>query len=100
MKIRDRYAQGVRAPRTLGPKEKAAEVVALPRLSGSADSVHFSVRSRDIQKARHLAFHAPEVRASLVDEISRKIDCGHYDVTGADVAPKLIREHLTDALGG
>jgi flagellar biosynthesis anti-sigma factor FlgM len=95
MKIRDRYVQGIGSVRAAGPKEPVGAAAALSRLAAASDSVQFSARSRDVQKARHVALHAPEIRASLVEEITGQLDRGEYNVTGAEVAPKLIREHLT-----
>ena len=63
----------------------------------STDQVLFSARSADVSRARGLALQAPEIRAGLVDSISAMISDGRYQVRGADVAPKLIQDHLTIA---
>lgn len=61
-----------------------------------SDAVNISNRGHEVAHARQLALAAPEVRSALVDEIVGLIARGQYDVTGADVAPKMIRDHAMD----
>lgn len=98
MKIRGGYTQGIGTARGVSPREKTPEAAATDRPSGASDTVQISARSVEVQKARSLALQAPDIREGLVGEISGQIDRGEYNVTGADVAPKLIREHLTDGM--
>jgi flagellar biosynthesis anti-sigma factor FlgM len=97
MKIRERYTQQVANTRGVTPREKTGEAAPTARSAGTADTVQISARSMEIQKARQLAIQAPDIREALVGAISGQIDRGEYNVTGAEVAPKLIREHLMDA---
>lgn len=52
---------------------------------------------QDVAKARRLAAQAPDIREHLVEEILQEIREDRYCVTGADVAPKMIQEHLLGA---
>jgi flagellar biosynthesis anti-sigma factor FlgM len=98
MKIRDRLTRGVTTSgpvRSRGSGEGAEKVA---RQSASSDLVMISERGADIQKARSLAFQAPEIRQEMVDEIVGMMARGEYQVSGADVAPKMIREHMDLAM--
>ncbi len=68
--------------------------VSCARASGAADQVHFSGHSYEVQRARALALQAPDIREDMVEEIVAQIRQGRYVITGAQVAPRLIREHL------
>jgi negative regulator of flagellin synthesis FlgM len=97
MKIRDRLStHTVGSTRGVAPREKASEAAPAGRTAGPADSVQISARSVEIQKARQLAIQAPDIRQELVGPIASQIESGEYNVTGAEVAPKLIRELLMD----
>jgi anti-sigma28 factor (negative regulator of flagellin synthesis) len=77
--------------------EKLSEVEGASATFKASDSVHISSRSLEVQKARLVALQAPDIRQELVDEVVGLIGRGEYMVTGTDVAPKMIREHLMDA---
>ena len=96
MKIRDRYTgsiAGTGLPRERGKTGNTSEI---SRGTAATDRVQFSGRSVEIQKARVLALQAPEVRQEMLDEIIEQIKEGNYQVTGTDVIPRMIREHLAD----
>lgn len=98
MRIPDGYSKRVVGPAKVKSRGAAAVAsVASGAAAPAADSVEVSARSVEVQHARLLALQAPEVREALVDEIMALIGQGQYDVDGSDVAPVLIREHLTDA---
>jgi flagellar biosynthesis anti-sigma factor FlgM len=98
MRIPDGYSKRVTGPSKV--KSRGAAAVAAVTGGGAvvaADSVEVSSRSVEVQRARSLALAAPEIREALVNEIMGLINQGDYQVTGSDVAPVLIREHLADA---
>lgn len=97
MKIQDHPAGGVAGAPSLSTRGRSAEAADPQRPTGPADSIQFSGRSREIQRARTAALAAPDVRQPLVDEVAGLVDRGEYAVTGAEVAPRMIREHLADA---
>ncbi len=99
MKIRDRYTTGVSGSRPVRGRDRLEGVGETSRTASAADRVQISGRSVEIQRARVVALQAPDIRQERVDEIVSMIERGEYRVTGRDVAPKLIREHLTDAMG-
>ncbi|MBI5014237.1 MAG: flagellar biosynthesis anti-sigma factor FlgM [Deltaproteobacteria bacterium] len=99
MRIPDGYTKRVVGPgkvRSRGAAAVAGVTGAAP-VGAAVDSVEVSSRSFEVQRARALALAAPEIREALVDEIMGLIHQGDYQVTGQEVAPVLIREHLADA---
>lgn len=93
MKISDTYTKAVtpvaRAQRREGV-DAAAEV---QRTGAVSDQVQLSGQGLEVQRARLLALQAPDIREPLVNEIVAQIRTGGYTITGAEVAPKLLREH-------
>lgn len=95
MKVTDAYRVSLVAAHGVRLRRRGGEVDAADRVPASADQVFLSGRGVEVGRARLLALQAPELRAPLVDAIRASIQSGQYQVSGADVAPKLIREHLT-----
>ncbi|HSH70921.1 MAG TPA: flagellar biosynthesis anti-sigma factor FlgM [Deferrisomatales bacterium] len=98
MKIRDRLTRGVGSSGPLPNRGKAAGAGTAAKGAAPSDRVMISGRGVDIQRARSLALAAPEIRQEMVDEIVGLLERGEYQVTGADVAPKMIQEHLAYAV--
>ena len=94
MKITDAYNVSMVAAQKVRRRRRADGVEEPERVAPASDQVSFSGRGMDVRKARVLALQAPEIRVGLVDSISDKIRNGEYQVTGSDVAPKLIQDHL------
>ena len=82
----------------LPSRGKAAGTGKTAQGAAPSDRVMISGRGVDIQRARSLALAAPEIRQEMVDEIVGQIQRGEYQITGADVAPKMIQEHLAYAV--
>jgi flagellar biosynthesis anti-sigma factor FlgM len=97
MKIQDHPTGGVAGAAVALPRGKGAEAASPQRSAAASDTLQFSDRSREIQRARSAALGAPEVRQELVDQVAGLVADGRYDVSGAQVAPRMIREHLADA---
>jgi anti-sigma28 factor (negative regulator of flagellin synthesis) len=97
MRITDPYRVTLASASGVRRRRKVDGVVETDNTAPSTDQVLFSERSADVRKARGLALDAPEVRIALVDSISSQISRGQYSVTGSDVAPKLIQDHLVIA---
>ena len=96
MKIRDRLSRGVAAAGAPKTREKGAGAAGGQRLAAAAagDTFHISNRSLEIQRARSAALQAPDIREEMVDEVVGLLSRGEYHITGADVAPRMIREHM------
>lgn len=99
MKIRDRTTRGVSSSGPVrGRGRSPAGGKASKGASTTSDRVMISGRGVDIQRARGLALAAPEIRQEVVDEIVGQIERGEYQVSGADVVPRMIQEHMADAM--
>ena len=94
MKVTDAYQVSLVAAQGVRLRRRRTEVEGADSVPSFADPVFFSGRSVEVGRARLLALQAPEVRAALVDTIRASIHSGQYQVTGAEVAPRLIQEHL------
>ncbi|GAB4278497.1 MAG: hypothetical protein Kow0092_34290 [Deferrisomatales bacterium] len=92
MKIRDPYTRSLAAAGKVRRRKKV-DAASGVTTSVEVDHVQVSERSVEVQRARLLAIQAPDVREDLVEEISQAIARGEYRVYGADVVPKMLREH-------
>ena len=97
MRISDPYRMTLAEAQRVRRRRRVDGVVETDSAAPATDRVFLSERGADVHKARVLALAAPEVRVALVDSISTQISNGQYGVTGSDVAPKLIQEHLVIA---
>ncbi len=66
--------------------------------STPAESVELSARAKEITQIQRQIEGTPEIRQEKVNEISKKIDQGTYQVDAEDVAWKMIRDRLTDLI--
>lgn len=94
MKIRDAYTATLTGVSKTRRRGAAASLSGPGAVAGPGDRIDLSGRSQEVQRARSLALEAPEVREALVEEVLGEIREGRYRVTGAQVAPRLIQEHL------
>ena len=94
MKIRDTYSKPVSRVGRLRRRDETGTVGETGGVSGPTDQVALSGQGFEVQRARALALAAPDIREEMVDEIVAQIKQGRYTVRGADVAPRMIREHL------
>jgi anti-sigma28 factor (negative regulator of flagellin synthesis) len=97
MKVTDAYNVSLAAAHRVRRRRRADGVAETDAVVSPTDQVFLTERSVEVRRARSLALNAPEVRVALVDSISDQISRGQYVVTGADVAPKLIQDHLVIA---
>lgn len=97
MKVTDAYNVSLAATQRVRRRRQIDGVEETARSAPTTDQVYFSGRSVEVSRARLLALQAPEIRVALVDSISDQIRHGQYDVSGSDVAPKLIQDHLVIA---
>ncbi len=94
MKIRDVTTRAVGGTGAVRPRRVAEGVTGAAAVAGAGDRVEVSARAGDVGRARRLALAAPDIRQDRVDAIVAEIQEGRYSVTGADVVPRLVEEHL------
>ncbi len=64
---------------------------------GSKDRVQISQQAKEMQRIRALADQPDDARAERVEQISRSVEAGTYNVDGRKVGDAVIRHALTDA---
>lgn len=94
MKISDHYATSMVGAQNVGEKRRKELKAKEGKETPQAVNVNISGKSQEVAKARQVAVSAPDIRQGLVDEVGGQIEGGQYAVTGEDVAPKMIEEHM------
>lgn len=78
--------------------ERSESKESAPGRDPSADRVELSQAAKALQQTRSLLASAPEVRSEMVEELKGMIQRGVYNVTGREVAAKMIGQGLFDRL--
>ncbi len=68
-----------------------------PSGDGRQDRVQISQQAKEIQRIKALADQPDPVREARIEQISRAVDAGTYNVTGRKVADAIVRHTLTEA---
>lgn len=64
---------------------------------GRQDRVQISQQAKEIQRIKALADQPDAAREARIEQISRSVEAGTYNITGRKVADAIIRHALTDA---
>jgi len=64
--------------------------------SASGDKVSLSSGAKDVAGMKETLKGAPEIRVELVQELRVKIESGQYNVSGRDVAEKIVQTAIDD----
>ena len=64
---------------------------------GGKDRVQISQQAKEIQRIKALADQPDDARAARVEQISRSVESGTYNVSGRKVGDAVIRHALIDA---
>ncbi len=68
-----------------------------PSSDGRQDRVQISQQAKEIQRIKALADQPDAAREACIEQISRAVDAGTYNVTGSKVGDAIIRHALTEA---
>ncbi|NLW47347.1 MAG: flagellar biosynthesis anti-sigma factor FlgM [Firmicutes bacterium] len=68
--------------------------------SGKNDSLVLSGQAQVLNFAKEQVLKSPEVRADKILELKKQIELGNYQVSGNDIASKIIGRSLVDELTG
>ncbi|MEN6468055.1 MAG: flagellar biosynthesis anti-sigma factor FlgM [Smithella sp.] len=60
------------------------------------ETVDLSTMAKDIQQAKVEVSKVPDVREEKVQQIKAQVDKGTYNVSGAEIANKMVGESLVD----
>ncbi|MEW6243581.1 MAG: flagellar biosynthesis anti-sigma factor FlgM [Bacillota bacterium] len=84
----------LKATRTEKPSQTGTAKVEKTRM----DSVALSSDAQRLADYVNLAKSLPEVRKELVEEISRRLDSGEYNIGSHEIAEKMLARDLADRL--
>lgn len=87
----DAYNQVSQLYQSSKPRTMKAEKEESKRRS---DAIEISRTGQDIQTAKQAVKDAPDIREDKVNDIKERLVSGAYDVTGADLAEKLVSSHF------
>ncbi len=80
-------------PQILGIYDKNKTTAKVDKTSGvvpKKDVISISDQGKDFQAALKAAKEAPDIRVDKVEEIKQKMQADKYEVSGSDVADKVI----------
>lgn len=60
--------------------------------------IELSKRRMEIEKSLEAIAQAPHMREDLVSSVAEQIESGCYCITGADILPRMIRDHAMDPM--
>ena len=76
-----------------------ANTIAKPsRVPAKMDHVSFSATAQDFSTVLEVVSKIPDVREEKINEISARINSGHYNVSAKDIANKILEKNLWQAL--
>jgi negative regulator of flagellin synthesis FlgM len=84
-------------PKVLGNYDKQKNVSRVDKASSvvsKKDVVSISNKAKDFQTAMKAAKDAPDIRSEKVNELIDRYESGNYNVSGKDVADKVINSML------
>lgn len=64
--------------------------------SSESDKVSLSSSAKDASSIKDAVKSAPEIRVELVSELKVKIESGQYNVSGREVAEKIVQTAIDD----
>lgn len=92
MRIEDKSQLGLNKLNDTADKKKVASSASKSTDTASAsDSVSLSDSAKDMANIKSSLQKTPEVRAELVAKLKNEIESGQYNVTGRQVAEKIVQ---------
>ena len=73
-----------------GTQKNTGRIGKTGSVASKKDVLSISNEAKDFQAVYKALKDVPDIRQSKVNELSEKLEAGSYDVTGRDVASKLI----------
>lgn len=75
-------------------KNRNLESIAVSKM----DTLELSGRAQEMKLAKEMVLKSPEVRADKILELKKLIQEGNYQVSGNEIASKMINRSLVDEL--
>jgi len=77
-------------------KQKAADEV----LKNKQDTLELSSCAQDLKSTKEIALKSPDIRTDKINELKSNIQAGRYQISGTEIALKMIDRSLVDELAG
>ncbi len=90
MRIDDKVNVGYDKRIEQGAQKSGNEKSKSSSVASQDDKISLSDTAKNLASLKSAVKNAPDVRAEKVDKIKNDIDAGNYDVTGKQVAEKII----------
>jgi len=92
MRIDDKLNLNLNKLKETSDKKKADKVAASSKESSAgSDKVSLSSTAKDVATVKEAVKSAPNIRVELVSELKVKIENGQYNVSGKEVAEKIVQ---------
>lgn len=95
MRIDDKFKLDMNKLNETSDKKKGGKS-AQKSSSSSSDTVSLSSSAKDASSIKDSVKSSPDIRVELVHELKVKIDSGQYNVSGKDVAEKIVQTAIDD----
>jgi negative regulator of flagellin synthesis FlgM len=96
MRIDDKFKFDMNRLNETDTKKKSSSKSASSSDSSSSDSVSLSSSAKDAANVTEAVKGAPEIRVELVQELKVKIESGQYNVSGKDIAERIVQTAIDD----
>lgn len=96
MRIDDKFKLDMNRLNDASATKKKGTKTSSSSESAGSDSVTLSSGAKDAASVKEAVSNAPEIRVELVHELKVKIESGQYNVSGKDVAEKIIQTAIDD----
>ena len=72
-------------------QQNVKKINGTPKAVSRKDELSISGQAKDYQAVLRALKNIPDIRKDKVDELSEKYNSGNYDVSGKDIADKIIK---------
>jgi len=96
MRIDDKFKLDMNRLNETAANKKKSSKGSSSSESSSSDSVSLSSSAKNAASVTEAVKGAPEIRVELVQELKVKIESGQYNVSGQDIAEKVVQTAIDD----
>lgn len=96
MRIDDKFKMNMNKLNETADSKKKSAKSSSESGSSNSDSVSLSSSAKNAANVTEAVKGAPEIRIELVQELKLKIENGEYNVSGKDVAEKVVQAAIDD----
>ena len=97
MRIDDKFNMGLNKLNESSAKKKGEKVSSEKGESAeNSDKVSLSSSAKDLANVKDAVKSAPDIRVELVSELRVKIANGQYNISGKEVAEKIVQTAIDD----